>query len=639
MTGTVITFYSYKGGVGRSFALANIALLLGRWGFRVLCIDWDLEAPGLQHFFDNTTEGDAPYSTSSYQAPGLVELFEIFRDKENDPIQWRNYAIPLPSDRSANVSLLKAGCEDHSYTTRLHNVHWKELYGRGLGNALEVMFEELREEYDYVLIDARTGVTDFSGIITAQLPDILTFMFTSNEQSFKGATGVARRADDARNELTVDRSRLLLLPILSRFEIQFEHRISAWWRERIVRGLTEFYEPWTPPGTDHGRIVQSTTIPYVPIWSFGERLSVVEDSSTDSLSINYSLETIASLVAHRLGQTQLLLDSRDEFVSSARRIAQTKDRSQFSVFLSFAPEDATEADRLAESLEELGLRTFRQKEPVEHEIIDEFLRNSIDRSTHMVVMLGRNAGRRRWQQYEVRTFLRQAATDERARLLVPLILHDMDHGEIPDILRQFNAIRFRGDYEATAREIHRFVQPTASVPEKGGSVLKVRTTTDGDIPIEQVALCALAKNGTTVNSFTDQNGSASLQLRKGQEYTILVAHPQHPAKLMENVSGGVQVEIRLPLGRYSGSQIVHSTGHIPGLSGRLNPILDTSNRTYLYADNISMNGKHTQPYSFVVNVPFELEDAQGVKFEVEVKLIYGQTTLLDYRQLSVSEQN
>ncbi len=51
MTGTVITFYSYKGGVGRSFTLSNVAVLLARWGYRVLAIDWDLEAPGLTHYF------------------------------------------------------------------------------------------------------------------------------------------------------------------------------------------------------------------------------------------------------------------------------------------------------------------------------------------------------------------------------------------------------------------------------------------------------------------------------------------------------------------------------------------------------------------------------------------------------------
>ena len=614
MSGSVITFYSYKGGVGRSFALANIAVLLGRWGFRVLCIDWDLEAPGLTHYFDIAAEADAPHSTSGYEALGLVELFDVFRTNTDAAIHWRDHAITLHSQHTPNVSLLKSGCEDLTYTRRLHNLNWKDLYRRGLGNALEVMFEELRQEYDYILIDARTGVTDFSGIITAQLPDILAFMFTSNEQSFKGAADVAQRAVEARNELTVDRSRLLLLPIPARFEMQFEHKISTWWQERFARDLKQFYDPWTTPNADHGRIVQSTTIPYVPIWSFGERLSVVEDSSTDSLSINYSLETLAALIAHRLGQTHLLLDSRDEFVSSARRIAQTKDQSRYSVFLSHAHEDANEAARFAKCLEDVGLRTFFQEEFIKDQKIDESLRDNIGRSAHMVVMLGESAGRRRWQQYEVRTFLRQAATDEGARLLIPLILHNIDLSDIPEFLRQYNAISFRGDYEAAANEVLRFVRPTVRTVEQAGSELEVRATADGDIPIAKVTLCALAKNGTTVRALTDQSGTASLGLREGQEYTLLAAHPQHPSKLREKVSGGTQIGIRLPMGRNRGSLIIHSTGHIPGLSGRLNPILDTSNRTYLYADNISMNGEHKQPYKFVPNVPFELEDAQGAKF-------------------------
>jgi len=46
MNGQIITFYSYKGGTGRSMALANIAWILASNGKRVLIIDWDLEAPG-----------------------------------------------------------------------------------------------------------------------------------------------------------------------------------------------------------------------------------------------------------------------------------------------------------------------------------------------------------------------------------------------------------------------------------------------------------------------------------------------------------------------------------------------------------------------------------------------------------------
>jgi Mrp family chromosome partitioning ATPase len=54
--GTIATFYSYKGGVGRTQALANIAVLLSRWGYRVLCVDWDLEAPGLHLLFRRLVE-------------------------------------------------------------------------------------------------------------------------------------------------------------------------------------------------------------------------------------------------------------------------------------------------------------------------------------------------------------------------------------------------------------------------------------------------------------------------------------------------------------------------------------------------------------------------------------------------------
>ena len=51
MNGLIYTFYSYKGGVGRSMALANVAEYFYLKGLRVVMVDWDLEAPGLESFF------------------------------------------------------------------------------------------------------------------------------------------------------------------------------------------------------------------------------------------------------------------------------------------------------------------------------------------------------------------------------------------------------------------------------------------------------------------------------------------------------------------------------------------------------------------------------------------------------------
>src|SRR5262249_8618351 len=49
--GRIVTFYSYKGGTGRSMLLANVAWILASNGKRVLVVDWDLEAPGLHRYF------------------------------------------------------------------------------------------------------------------------------------------------------------------------------------------------------------------------------------------------------------------------------------------------------------------------------------------------------------------------------------------------------------------------------------------------------------------------------------------------------------------------------------------------------------------------------------------------------------
>jgi MinD-like ATPase involved in chromosome partitioning or flagellar assembly len=52
LPGWIYTFYSYKGGVGRSMALANVGVMLASAGHRVLLVDWDLEAPGIEAYFE-----------------------------------------------------------------------------------------------------------------------------------------------------------------------------------------------------------------------------------------------------------------------------------------------------------------------------------------------------------------------------------------------------------------------------------------------------------------------------------------------------------------------------------------------------------------------------------------------------------
>ena len=75
----------------------------------------------------------------------------------------------------------------------------------------------------------------------------------------------------------------------------------------------------------------------------------------------------------------------------------------------------------------------------------------------------------------------------------------------------------------------------------------------------------------------------------------------------------------------------NATGRIPGLSGRLNPIRDTSDRTYLYADNISINEGRQQPVSFLFGEELRLTDAFGHERWIRIVDITGRSALVECR--------
>ncbi|MEH0637687.1 AAA family ATPase [Streptomyces bottropensis] len=71
--GTIITFYSFKGGTGRTMALVNTAWILASNGLRVLVVDWDLEAPGL-HTYLQPLLADPELTESA----GVIEMVKNF---------------------------------------------------------------------------------------------------------------------------------------------------------------------------------------------------------------------------------------------------------------------------------------------------------------------------------------------------------------------------------------------------------------------------------------------------------------------------------------------------------------------------------------------------------------------------------
>ena len=151
--GIVYTFYSYKGGAGRTMALANVAALLAQWGHSVLVIDWDLEAPGLDRFF-STGEPDQSLRAST---PGLIEIIESYAS--GNKIDWHRCV-----SQRYGVSIISSGLDDGNYAHRVQNIDFGRLFADcDLGSYIETLRDQWTSEFEFVLIDSRTGLTDIGG--------------------------------------------------------------------------------------------------------------------------------------------------------------------------------------------------------------------------------------------------------------------------------------------------------------------------------------------------------------------------------------------------------------------------------------------------------------------------------------------
>jgi predicted acylesterase/phospholipase RssA len=202
--GRILTFYSYKGGTGRSMLLANVAWLLAAQGKSVLAIDWDLEAPGLHRYFYPFLE-DKELAWSD----GVINFVGDYKTKamtppaegEDLPADWyvkhadiRQYAVSLQWNfpEGGRLDFVPAGKQDQTYSALVGAFNWEDFYKRlGGSRFLDAAVALMRRHYDYVLIDSRTGVSDTSGICTVKMPDTLVVMFTLNNQSINGAAAVA----------------------------------------------------------------------------------------------------------------------------------------------------------------------------------------------------------------------------------------------------------------------------------------------------------------------------------------------------------------------------------------------------------------------------------------------------------------
>ncbi|TMQ15456.1 MAG: hypothetical protein E6J91_13490 [Deltaproteobacteria bacterium] len=290
----IVTFYSFKGGVGRSMALANVAEIIANLGYDVVAIDWDLEAPGLERYFapsravaDDWTARDGLMDLLNEYKQGLRTGTDVARsDTANSPVEEAtgleiiasglkrpteaaDYAMlgsmsvrrpasfaeetPSAIAREGRVRLLTAGkrygAARSNYIRTVQGFDWQEFYSDWAGASyFEFFRRDLLTDYhgrrpEVVLIDSRTGVTEQGGVCTHHLADLVVLLTAANDLNLDGTEWMAKQL--SRPELVEMRGNrpLDVLPVATRIEQTAQTRELA----QFQRAMVDRFDGYLPP--------------------------------------------------------------------------------------------------------------------------------------------------------------------------------------------------------------------------------------------------------------------------------------------------------------------------------------------------------------------------------------------------------
>jgi cellulose biosynthesis protein BcsQ len=286
--GRIATFYSYKGGTGRSMALANFAWILAASGKHVLTIDWDLEAPGLHRYF-------RPFliDPDLFETDGLIDTFWNFaasalastpsgarRDESNSTeivgtLDDAKRRLNWKFSTDGYIDFVGAGRQGATYSERVNTFDWKRFYELGGARMLTAAKAHLRRRYDWVLIDSRTGVSDTAGICTMQLPDTIVACFTLNRQSIDGVDAVMRSISTFRST-SVDGSKIKFFPVATRIENAERQRLEV--ARKYARGKLRDFVPEVNLSRERD-YWDDMEIAYRPWYAFEEVLTAFGDAT------------------------------------------------------------------------------------------------------------------------------------------------------------------------------------------------------------------------------------------------------------------------------------------------------------------------------------------------------------------------
>ena len=404
-------------------ALANIARWLTQQDLKVVIVDWDLEAPGIESFFAhdsekellrsrfgllelltaykdifgnlpavwgsdlsdsaNSSTNEKPESGPSLSDTRRLEAFVNLLDEALPPLSHAFVSINPPShdpSSEGKLFLLPAGSRGsdrfNRYAEAVQSFDWTDFYTNFEG---EAYFEWMRRQLespdvaDIVLIDSRTGVAEMSGVCTRQLADVVVCLCAPNDQNLDGIEMMAKsflRPDllEARNGRPLQ---LIMTP--ARIDISDGRPVDIF-EERFAARLA----PFTPRlFAQLGIGFSKLRIPYIKEYAYSERVAIGDPEGVKTLQ-----EAYTSLAAHIAVLAPPDSPVRDKCRDTLQRVFGLP-----TVFVGcLTPEEAQAAGKLKQRLDQAGIIAILEQDGAEASVQSAISAPSAVRALSAVVL-------------------------------------------------------------------------------------------------------------------------------------------------------------------------------------------------------------------------------------------------------------
>ena len=186
----IALFYSFKGGAGRSTALAATALHLAAAGERVAVLDADLDAPGVGTLLAGYDGAVAPRGIADY----LLEQRILGNPAGMDTEDYHHRYAADGIRGAGEIVVCPAGCLDRRYMEKLARIDYEESQD-DTPHPFVVLLQRIREDLSpgWILIDARAGLGDVSGFLTGGLCHFHVLLGTLADASWRGLELILER--------------------------------------------------------------------------------------------------------------------------------------------------------------------------------------------------------------------------------------------------------------------------------------------------------------------------------------------------------------------------------------------------------------------------------------------------------------